>query len=270
MATTVEKLWKGATGTANSAVAVDYVVRGAADEDEAKVAALTDIPSTQFGLTLKNVEHRDRLAEDTWTFTANYYVAPNTSQPTPDTTFTFDAMASTQHITQSISTVNSYGPEKTALFAGAIGYDGNNVAGCDIYAPSMQFTETHFFTDAEMTWAFRRTLSRMGGKVNNAAFRGYDAGEVLFLGARGDRRGDDWDDEWEVQFIFAVQENRTGLSVGAITGIAKWGWEYLWVQYAEVKDTVNSKLLKYPVAAYVEQVYHTTDFAALGIGTAEL
>jgi hypothetical protein len=59
----------------------------------------------------------------------------------------------------------------------------------------------------------------------------------------------------------------TGLAVGPITGIAKKGWEYLWVRYADVEDTGAKMLVKRPIAAYVEQVYEYANFAGLGIGT---
>ena len=61
--------------------------------------------------------------------------------------------------------------------------------------------------------------------------------------------------------------NRTGITVGDITGIAKKGWEYLWVRYEDAEDSTAKTLVKRPVAAYVEKVYESGDFAALGIGT---
>ena len=55
--------------------------------------------------------------------------------------------------------------------------------------------------------------------------------------------------------------------IGQITGINKKGWEYLWVRYADAEDTTAKVLVKKPIAVYVEQVYPTTGFAALGIGS---
>src|SRR5690606_20953075 len=65
----------------------------------------------------------------------------------------------------------------------------------------------------------------------------------------------------------AGSPNRTGISVGPISGISKKGWEYLWVRYADAEDTGSNTLVKQPVAAYVEKVYEDGNFAALGIGT---
>lgn len=105
-------------------------------------------------------------------------------------------------------------------------------------------------------------LFYLTGRVNHAPFKGFAAGEVLFLGASGSQRGQE---DWEVTFSFAASPNVTGLAVGQITGIAKKGWEYLWVRYEDAVDAHT--LVKQPAAAYVEQVYPYGDFALLGIGT---
>jgi hypothetical protein len=137
------------------------------------------------------------------------------------------------------------------------------VEGVDITVPVYHFSETHYFDDAVVTGAYKATLFLLTGTVNNAGFKGFSAGEVLFLGASGSKRGKE---PWEVSFKFAASPNVTGLSVGDITGIAKKGWEYLWVRYNDQEDTVAKVLVKRPVAAYVEQVYGYGNFAGLGIG----
>ncbi|MFN8730574.1 MAG: hypothetical protein ACK5Z4_12025, partial [Planctomyces sp.] len=103
------------------------------------------------------------------------------------------------------------------------------------------------------------------GKTNAGSFRGFAAGEVLFLGATGSKRGDGPDDNWEITFRFAASPNQTGLSVGSITGISKKGWEYLWVRYADAEDSGSGAIIKKPIAAYVERVYDQANFGALGI-----
>jgi hypothetical protein len=102
----------------------------------------------------------------------------------------------------------------------------------------------------------------------SGAFKGFQPGEVLFLGASGARRGTDPDDDWEITFRFAppASPNATGISVGDISGISKKGWEYLWVRYADQEDTGSHAIVKRPVAAYVERVYESGSFAALQLG----
>ena len=117
--------------------------------------------------------------------------------------------------------------------------------------------------DAVVTPAYRGALFNLTGKVNNASFKGLAAGECLFLGASGSKRGVD---DWEIAFRFAASPNRTGITVGEITGIAKKGWEYMWVRYADAEDPAAKAIVKKPVAVYIEKVYEEGSFAGLGIG----
>jgi hypothetical protein len=99
--------------------------------------------------------------------------------------------------------------------------------------------------------------------VNSGAFRGFAAGEVLFLGASGSKTGVD---NWEIAFKFAASPNVTSLSIGGgITVSAKKGWEYLWVRFADAEDSTAKALVKRPVAAYVERVYESADFSTMGL-----
>jgi len=110
-------------------------------------------------------------------------------------------------------------------------------------------------------------VSGMTGTTNNAAFRGFEAGEVLFLGCSGNQ---EWDDQkgkgpWSLSYRFVASQNVTDQTIGDITGISKKGHEYLWVRY---QDTVGENVLfKKPKHVYVNKVYKETNFAALGIGT---
>ena len=178
--------------------------------------------------------------------------------------YQFETGGGSTHITHSISTVQRriVGGGTAPNFGGAIGWDGQRINGCDIISPVFSFSETHSFDSAFVDGAYRLALFRATGKTNNAAFKGFEAGEVLFLGASGTKRGDD---RWEISYRFAASENVTGLTVGGITGINKKGWEYLWVYFAE--DTSQSVLVKTPLVSHVEQVYHSHNFANIGIGT---
>ena len=83
-------------------------------------------------------------------------------------------------------------------------------------------------------------------------------------GPAGSKRGDE---DWEITFRFAASPNKTGLTVGDITGIDKKGWEYMWVRYADAEDATAKAIVKKPVAVYIEKVYEEGDFSQLGIGT---
>lgn len=145
-----------------------------------------------------------------------------------------------------------------------IGHTGDGEPeGVDIVVPSFAWTETHTFHISQITFAYAMTLYNITGRVNNAAFRGFAAGEVLFKGASGGNQKNET--EADVQFNFEAQPNVTGLTVGEITGISKYGWDYLWCLYSE--DENGEMRYKKAKGCYIDQVYKTAAFSALGIGT---
>jgi len=260
---------ESASGENPSATLV-YTVRGTADDVQARGALAAEAPATHDGLVRKtwNVEpvHIDAGDPDAclWTGAVRY---GRTSAPEPETgdsAYHFDTGGGTQHVTQSLSTVARYAPagQTPPDFKGAIGVTHDSVEGVDVTVPVYHFSETHYKADAEVTSAYKATLFGLTGKVNNAAFKVFAAGEVLFLGASGSKRGEE---DWEITYRFAASPNATNIQVGDITVAAKKGWEYMWVRYADAEDTGAKAIVKRPASAHVEKVYHLADFAGLGI-----
>jgi len=268
MATLTEKIDSRETVMGERpSVTMHYILDGTSDDITAKTLLLNSTPTIYDGLvrdecTLEPIFVDTTTGAGKWDCAVRY-VAPEYQPPeVGESRFNFDTGGGTQHITQSLATVGSYGASGAAPdFQGAIGVTHDNVEGVDITVPVYNFSETHYIPDADVNKAAYFSLT---GKVNDAAFKGLAAGECLFLGASGSKRGEE---DWEITFRFAASPNRTGISVGNITGISKKGWEYLWVRYADVEDAGSNTLVKQPVAAYVEQVYEYGNFAALGIGT---
>jgi hypothetical protein len=254
----------------NASAILRYIIRGTADSDEVKAALYAASPIFFDGLVRLSREISPVFVDvanpdiSIWDGTVRYGVRrrePETGQ----SQFSFDTGGGTQHITQSLRTVYGYAPPgRTAPnFHGAIGVTKDSVEGVDITVPVYNFSETHYLDNVYVTGAYKVNLFRLTGKVNNASFRGLAAGEVLFLGASGSKRGKD---DWEITFRFCASPNRTNITIGNITGIAKKGWEYMWVRYEDVEDTEAQSLVKRPLAVYVEQVYEYGDFSCLGIG----
>ncbi|MEX2373924.1 MAG: hypothetical protein WD800_09005, partial [Dehalococcoidia bacterium] len=219
-----------------------YLVRGTDDDLAAKAALGDTAPSLYDGLTRQS-RHIERIGEQLWLGTAHYARSESSTEPpeTGDSVFSFDTGGGTQHITQSLATVGSY-PGDAPDHQGAIGVTADAVEGVDITVPVYHFSETHYIPASQVTLGYRGDLFHLTGKVNNAGFRGLAAGECLFLGASGSQRGAG--EDWEISFRFAGSPNRTGLSVGSITGITKKGWEYLWVRYEDVEDELAHAMVK--------------------------
>jgi hypothetical protein len=198
----------------------------------------------------------------------------------------FDTTGGTQHITQaaggSVTVFRGSGGSSTVVTQGserrypagsapdmsqAIGVDSNGVNGVDIVSPQLQWQESYDVPDVYVTNNYIRGVSALTGTVNNASFRGFAAGEVLFLGCSGSH---EWDDQkgrgpWSLSYRFVASPNVTSQTIGSISGIEKKGHEYLWVRYEE--STSGSDLIKKPKYVYVDKVYKDGDFSALGIGT---
>ncbi|NBW14852.1 MAG: hypothetical protein EBR82_43315 [Caulobacteraceae bacterium] len=228
----------------------------------------------------------DYLGDDAWHVEIQYEkVGADASEPDPlKRSRSFDTSGGTQHITQALDNVTvltgrtgtttvtqsgerRYPPSTAPSMNGAIGVDGSSVNGVDIVVPALTWTETYDVPSTYVTSGYIRGLAGLTGSVNNASFRGFDAGEVLFVGCSGSQ---EWDEEkgngpWTLSFKFVASPNVTNQKIGDITGVEKKGHEYLWVRY---EDAVSSNdLVKRPRSVYVNRVYRDGNFSGLGIGS---
>jgi hypothetical protein len=198
---------------------------------------------------------------DLWQADARYGLRGG--EPGDEDEYTFETGGGTAHITQSLSTIARYArPGATAPdFQGAIGCTLDSVEGCDIIIPTYNFSMTKHLDGSLVDGAFKANLFNLTGRTNQAIFEGFAIGEVLFLGAAGGRRGRG---KWQITYRFTASPNITGLTVGAITSIAKKGHEYLWIQYADFEDTSAKMLVKQPISVHIERVYDAGDYSTLG------
>ncbi len=250
-------------------VEIPYFVFGVTDESTALRKAKDAAKSVE-GMSLDSVEVMERVNGTTWKVKAVYAVSEGgegegTSQGEDEYSFAFDTGGGSKHMTQSIATDGRY-PKDAPDFGGAIGVDAEgNVNGTDVTMPVLNFTETHTMDGLLVTTQYKKTVAALTGSVNNGSFRGFETGEVLFLGASGSKRSKKAEAPWEITFRFAVSPNQAGFKVGDITVARKYGWDYLWTRYASKVENAKA-VVKKPSAVYVEQVYPGGDFGKLGIG----
>ena len=260
MAITIDEKFdsRAATESESPLTELLYVVQGTDNDVTVKNLLAATSPAIYSGLKRDSFSIK-HLGGGVWDCSVQYTKFESDSQ------FTFDTGGGTQHISQSLQTVGAYPApgEIAANFWGAIGVNQDQIDGTDVTVPVFNFTETHYINSAFVTGAYKQALFLLTGRVNGGPFKGFAAGEVLFLGATGAKRGFE---DWEITFRFAASPNVTGLSMGNITGINKQGWHYLWVRFDDDEDTTAKTLIKKPIAAYVERVYEYGDFSALGIG----
>lgn len=189
-------------------------------------------------------------------------------------TISFSTTGGTAHITQSIKTRVSV--RSTALGGGAaadnrnaIGLKRDGVEGCDVVTAKMEFRWQQ--KRAQCTFADMRNLMKCTAKTNDADWKTFKAGELLYLGAEG-QPGDRG--AWVITHAFAFNENlaagHADLVIARVAGVAditlpsKKGWDYVWCAY---RDTIaGAELYPLPVAVYVEQVYREVNFGDIGLG----
>lgn len=278
-ATRVEEAYSERDQTVNAKgetveIEIPYLVFGAGDEDAALSAARAKASShTVSGMVLDSLEVTERVNGDTWKVKA-VYEAEDGGDDNDDggggeeetASFAFDTGGGTMHRNQSLKTVSKV-PNDAPDFNGAIEVDNEgNVNGVDVTMPVLNFTETHTMAGSRVTTSYKKSVAALTGTVNRSSFRGFAAGEVLFLGASGTKRSRKASAPWEITFRFAVSPNQSSLPAGKLKVSNKKGWDYLWVRYADKVSDNKKNVVKEPVAAYVEQVYPEGDFGNLGLG----
>ena len=252
-------------------VEIPYIVFEAADEGAALSAARSKATVESFeDMELDGVEVTERVNKDTWKVKAIWKSEGEEEEDDDDeeeiSSFAFDTGGGTMHRNQSLKTVSKV-PNDAPDFNGAIEVDNEgNVNGVDVTMPVLNFTETHVMKGSRVSTSYKKSVAALTGTVNRSGFRGFSAGEVLFLGASGTNRGKKNDSPWEITFRFAVSPNQSSLQVGKLKVSNKRGWDYLWVRYADKVAENKKNVIKEPVAAYVEQVYPEGDFGNLGLG----
>ena len=252
-------------------IEIPYIVFEAVNEDAALSAARTKAAGVSVkDMELDEVEVTERVNKDTWKVKAIWKREDGGEDDDDDeeetSSFAFDTGGGTMHRNQSLKTVSKV-PNDAPDFNGAIEVDNEgNVNGVDVTMPVLNFTETHVMKGSRVSTSYKKSVAALTGTVNRSGFRGFSAGEVLFLGASGTTRGKKNDSPWEITFRFAVSPNQSSLQVGKLKVSNKRGWDYLWVRYADKVAENKKNVIKEPVAAYVEQVYPEGDFGNLGLG----
>ena len=155
-----------------------------------------------------------------------------------------------------------------------IGWDGRTVHGVSIYVPQRTWTESVEIPVSQYSFDYEDQVDEIDeAPVNQNSFRGYDPGEVRFVGLNAQLSAEN-PDFVTATYDFERIANRSvakgnAITIDGITNIEKDGWDYLDVIYAPEVDTMAQKVV--PKAQYVliHRMYDRSDFAKLKIGTDE-
>lgn len=252
-----------------TSVEIPYVVFEVADEDAALSAVLAETPKSYGALPLESVEIDSRENDFTYKVNAIYKKETTTNDDgnddddEPESMVSFDCGGGAKHMTHSLKQTIAFGTKDAG---GAIGWNGKSgsemeITGIDIPTAQLRETYTREMKLSRITTSFKRNVATLVGKVNSGSFKGWSAGEVMFLGMSyscPDKRST----KVSVAFNFAIQPNESDAKVGG-NPVSKKGFEYVW---ALSKTSAENGAPKAEVEAiYVDQVCEYTSFGALGL-----
>lgn len=175
----------------------------------------------------------------------------------------WDTTGHTEHITQGLDGSEERIPGSEPSFHGAINVSGDSVQGLDVVRPNLRYSETWILpVSLAISCNFISTVYSLTGTVNLNTFRCFAPGEALFMGARAQWSGDQ--PYVSCTFDWECRPNQEVYPfAGAGGAFQKKGWEHIWIRYqAEAED---GSLIRMPVAAYKNKVYHEESWSALGI-----
>lgn len=258
------------TSAGSSGFELTYVITGTDDETVAMGELQTTAPAIANGQQ-RQTTHVTRIAEFGWAGEARYGVPnpenrePEAVGPSATAVVNYSTGTESRNIKQSLQTVAKFGANTTIDFGGVINQHDEDIEGVDILFPQTRFSLSYKFTQASVTQSYILQVEELVGTVNNAAFKGRAAGEVLFTGWK---LTTDSEGNVSASYEFAVSKNETNIDIGGIIVTSKEGWDYLWARYKSEVDTTASPTLvkKTPETVFVERVYERTDFSTLGIG----
>ena len=117
---------------------------------------------------------------------------------------------------------------------GLIGVEGDDVKGIEIPVEQTKIVVMFRHPQGILSKAYIDRVGHIVGYPNSDSFLGYAAGEVLFKGGNFSQTNC----EATATYNFDISFNRSGMTIGGITGVAKFGWDVMSFNYRD--DTFDN------------------------------
>ena len=270
--------WKVGSGgllTKASTAEINYLITEPTTKDAAMSAVASAAPASFGALPLSEIRFDGYVGEGNIKAVAVYASSSSDSgdgydEETP--TMSFDCGGGMKHVTYCTgSQSRRYG---TVDAGNAIGWnkrsgDACEIAGVDIPAPQFRLSFTRVMPrSSALSVDFMRSTGLMVGKVNDATFKGWSAGEVMFLGASysAPLKGKE---KIVVTYNFSIQPNETNVTIAGHDIGDVDGFDYIWtIPKTEVR-TSGGQVIGHPKldieAAFVAPVCTRANFSSFGL-----
>ena len=242
-----------------------YVVSGVSTEYEAIEKTREAVPSYRNSLPLSSLEICEMLSTTHYKVRAVYQknaFFPDNDSQTEESVVSFNCGAGKIHLTHSRNQTRIYGNTDAG---GMIGWNGkfgseSEIEGVDVPYPQLRESYTKKIRLSGITAQYKRNLAALVGCVNQSAWKGWQAGEVMFLG---------WHYEAPIKgaetvvatYHFSIRLNEV-IQISGST-CTKNGHDYLWTLNKTAVDGSQLKLV--PDSIYLERVANYADFSVLGL-----
>ena len=253
---------------------VKYYVIGHCPKRTAMKAVLDDAETDYNGLSRQSVKFDSVDDDGNYEITVSYVKksgsVSNGGASGDTSTLSFECGGGTKKVKTSIGEQcrvidnNAPDPGRFIGWNGKTG-DDSQIDGVDIPTAQMRETYTKEMNLSSLSTLYRRNIAAMVGKVNSGKFKGWERGEVMFLGCSFS--GSKADGKITVSFNFNIQPGETvdlsDIADGESGTVSKEGFEYIWT-ISETK-TENKQPKTVVKGAWIAKVTGYADFSQLGV-----
>lgn len=292
---------QGRDGVGSESITITFICIGTDDELQAWDATREHMSTanadltTYDGFNLQSLQVEERIAPNAFRLQATY--APESGKPKGqemseinggEWSFSFDGGGTTAIRTRSLATVGAYGhkvfrPPVLATTQDHAGLIDNDVftgetKGIEVPIPSLNINLTMQLPHSSINPTWINKVSDLVGCVNDRRVGAWNKGELLLLQPQGSQSSAG---DVSVTYNFSLSRKRTiaarevyGANVIAgpphaarvIPEIEVPPHHAVWYDMtAPMLVSATNKKQRFPVVAYVEQVYPYADFRILGI-----
>ena len=248
-----------------------FTLKGTTDRLLAEGYVLLNTDDELENLPRQNIDLTPYKGSDLWKVILNYGAGSSSGGPIEpsdigDERASFSTRGNRVLVTQAKRHIEDYGIGETEPpnHNGAINVTEDGPQGVEIDQAAFTFEVRKVVAASDMDAAYSRALLDLTNKTNNAVWRGYQPGELRFLGCDGTQRDSE---SWDLTFSFLGSPNLQNQTVDEVQGIDQKGHEYAWGTYETVVDDSVTPPVKVKklIAIHIEELYGSGDFNRLNL-----
>lgn len=256
---------------------VPYIVTGIQDiengENEALNAVREQAPEKHYSLHLQYVEIESRDNDATYhvkaVYEKNSFATGGSEDQEDEATVSFDCGGGSTTVKNAYSQTTVLGDIDAGTAVGWNGKygDDSEIVGVEVPTAQLRESYTKVMRLSRITTAYKRKVADLVGCVNADKFKGWDIGEVMFLGMSYSAP-DKGSSRVTVTYNFLIQKGEyvtITSSTGEKTSYAKKGFQYVWSIVNETYDEETKKPQVVIKGEFLADVCKYKDFRELGL-----